>query len=361
MPTNQPPQPPAPPPQPSNESQGVPPEISWAAGDQASFVVEPVDTGTRLDVFLAARFPDRSRSFLARAIDKGGVRVDGVQARGSLKVKAGSLVCFTVPAPPRTGPVAEEIPLEFLHLDEAMAAVNKPPGMVVHPAKGNWKGTLAGALKWHLEQQSAAGAVGLSSAGGPTRPGIVHRLDRDTSGVIVVARTEDAHHALAKQFERRTTAKTYLAITHGCPQFDRDEIDLPIGIHPYQREKMAVRRDHSTSREAVTRYEVVERFRGAALVKVTPQTGRTHQIRVHLAAIGCPVLCDALYSGRAVIEPAFFGLPSKDPFAGGPLIARQALHAARLEITHPVTQERLTLEAPLPADMERVLTALRPR
>jgi 23S rRNA pseudouridine1911/1915/1917 synthase len=226
--------------------------------------------------------------------------------------------------------------------------------MVVHPAKGNWKGTLAGALKWHLERTADEGTVGLSTAGGPTRPGIVHRLDRDTSGVIVVARTEEAHHGLAKQFENRTVAKTYLAVTQGAPQLDRDEIDLPIGIHPYQREKMAVRRGHSTSREAVTRYEVLERFRGGALVKVTPKTGRTHQIRVHLAAIGCPVLCDGLYSGRPVIEPSFLGLPP-----GPPLIERQALHAARLEITHPATRDRLVLEAPLPDDMERVVRAMR--
>jgi len=319
-----------------------------------TFRVDEADAGTRLDVYLAARFPDQSRSFLARAIDKGGVRVDGVQARSAVKVKPGSLVCFTVPAPPRAGPEAEEIPLEFLHLDEWVAAVNKPAGMVVHPAKGHWKGTLAGALKWHLERAGDGGAVGLSTAGGPTRPGIVHRLDRDTSGVIVVARTEEAHHALAKQFEKRTVEKTYLAITQGCPQLDRDEIDLPIGIHPYQREKMAVRRDHSTSRAAVTRYEVLERFRAGALVQVAPKTGRTHQIRVHLAAIGCPVLCDALYSGRSVIEPTLLGLP-----AGPPLIERQALHAARLAVTHPVTQERLVFAAPLPADMERVLAALR--
>jgi 23S rRNA pseudouridine1911/1915/1917 synthase len=237
--------------------------------------------------------------------------------------------------------------------------VNKPAGMVVHPAKGNWKGTLAGALKWHLERADdmAAGGSGLSNAGGPTRPGIVHRLDRDTSGVIVVARTEEAHHALAKQFERRTVTKTYLAITQGQPQFDRDEINLPIGIHPYQREKMAVRRDHSTSREAVTRFEVLERFRGAALVKVAPKTGRTHQIRVHLAAIGCPVLSDGLYSGRARIEPAFFGLP--DDGTGAALIERQALHAASLAVDHPTTRERIEFAAPLPPDIQRVLDALR--
>jgi 23S rRNA pseudouridine1911/1915/1917 synthase len=314
------------------------------------FVVSPESAGLRLDVFLARMIPDQSRSFLARAIEKGAVRVDGVVARASVKLKAGSLVCLDVPEPPRAGPAAEEIPLDFLLLDDVMAAVNKPAGMVVHPAKGNWKGTLAGALKWHLEREGA----GLSSLGGPTRPGIVHRLDRDTSGVIVVARSEDAHHRLAKQFERRTVEKTYLAITQGQPSFDRDEISAPIGIHPYQREKMAVRQDHATSREAVTRYEVIERFRGAALVRVAPKTGRTHQIRVHLAHIGCPVLCDMLYSGRSVIEPTLFGLP-----AGPPLLTRQALHAASLAIDHPATGERLQLAAPLPADMEGMLAALR--
>ena len=284
------------------------------------------------------------------------MRVDGVAARASLKLRAGSVVRLTVPEPPRAGPAAEEIPLDFLHVDAFLAVVDKPAGMVVHPAKGNWKGTLAGALKWHLEGRADGAGAGLSTAGGPTRPGIVHRLDRDTSGVIVVARTEAAHHALARQFERRTVAKTYLAITQGVPQLDRDEIALPIGIHPYQREKMAVRRDHSTSRDAVTRYEVVERFRSGALVKLTPQTGRTHQIRVHLAAIGCPVLSDGLYSGRTLIEPGFLGLPP-----GPPLLARQALHAARLALDHPATGERMEFSAPLPADMTRMLEALRAR
>ncbi len=306
--------------------------------------------GQRLDVFLAAAFPAFSRSSLARAIEQDAARVDGLTARASQKLRGGAVVRFTVPQPPRAGPVAEEIPLTFLHVDEWLAVVDKPAGMVVHPAKGNWKGTLAGALKWHLERAGG----GLSTAGGPTRPGIVHRLDRDTSGVIVVARTEQAHQSLAGQFERRTTAKTYLAITQGVPRLDRDEIDLPIGIHPYQREKMAVRREHATSREAVTRYEVLERFRAAALVRVTPRTGRTHQIRVHLAAIGCPVLGDGLYSGRTLIEPGWLGMPP-----GPPLLGRQALHASSLAIDHPASGERLTFSAPLPADLERMLAALR--
>ncbi|NBW97642.1 MAG: RluA family pseudouridine synthase, partial [Planctomycetia bacterium] len=209
-------------------------------------MVQPEATGLRLDVFLSRMIPAQSRSFLARAIEKGAVRVDGVAARAAARLKAGSLVCLEMPEPPRDGPAAEEIPLDFLHVDASMAAVNKPAGMVVHPAKGNWKGTLAGALKWHLERRGDDASVptGLSTFGGPTRPGIVHRLDRDTSGVIVVARTEEAHQRLAKQFERRTVEKTYLAVTQGRPNLDSDEISVPIGIHPYQREKMAVRRDH---------------------------------------------------------------------------------------------------------------------
>ena len=325
---------------------------SGVAGSVSWLVVEADLAGMRLDQFLVRHAGGLSRSYLARAIEKGAVRVDGVVARASLPLKAGSLVLYTVPQPPRSGPEAEEIPLDFLYVDELMAAVNKPAGMVVHPAKGNWKGTLAGALKWHLEKLETG--AGLSTVGGPTRPGIVHRLDRDTSGVIVVARSEEAHQRMAAQFERRTVEKAYLAITQGQPQFDRDEINLPIGIHPYQREKMAVRADHSTSRDAVTRFEVVERFRGAALVRLAPKTGRTHQIRVHMAAIGCPVLCDALYSGRSVIEPALLGLPP-----GPPVIQRQALHAQQISIDHPRTGERLHLEAPLPADMERLLALLR--
>ena len=351
------PMPPSPPPRrPAGEPDECPAESAGAApGTEIALDVDAAAAGSRVDVFLARAFPGRSRSFLARAIEKGAVRVDGLAARAAVKLKAGSVVRFVVPEPPRAGPEAEEIPLEFLHLDDWLAVVNKPAGMVVHPAKGNWKGTLAGALKWHLERAGG----GLSQAGGPTRPGIVHRLDRDTSGVIVVARTEEVHHALARQFERRTVEKTYLAITQGQPQFDRDEISLPIGIHPYQREKMAVRRDHATSREAVTRFEVVERFRAAALVRVTPKTGRTHQIRVHLAAVGCPVLCDGLYSGRTVIEPGFMGLPPDHPAAGGPLLARQALHAARLVLDHPVSGVRTEFAAELPADMQRTLAALR--
>lgn len=348
-------------PEPFSESSS-PPDAPPQPGDTMTFTVDRDNASMRLDRFLADRFPSQSRSAVARAIDVGAARIDGVVARGSTKLREGATVRFVVPKPPREGPLPEEIPLNFLHRDEWLAVVDKPPGMVVHPAKGNWTGTLAGALLWHLGREGGDAAAsgrpgeGISLLGGPTRPGIVHRLDRDTSGAIVVARSEEVHHHLARQFERRSVEKVYLAVTQGAPQFDRDEIDLPIGIHPYQREKMAIRRDHSTSRNAVTRYEVLERFRAGAVVKVMPKTGRTHQIRVHLAAIGCPVLCDGLYSGRVVIPADFFG--GGDPSAP-PLIERQALHAASLSFDHPVSGERLTFSAPLPADMERVLRALR--
>ena len=175
----------------------------------------------------------------------------------------------------------------------AIVVVNKPAGMIVHPAKGHWEGTLASALAHHFGT--------LSGRGGPTRPGIVHRLDRDTSGVIVVAKNDQAHDALAAQFKSREVEKEYLAIVVGVPDRDRDVIDEPIGDHPTQREKKAIRREDPSARPAVTVYEVVERFAGYALVRALPKTGRTHQIRIHLAHIGYPVLCDRLYGGRAII------------------------------------------------------------
>jgi 23S rRNA pseudouridine1911/1915/1917 synthase len=172
----------------------------------------------------------------------------------------------------------------------------------------------------------------------------------------VVAKTDQAHHALAEQFQARTTEKEYLAITVGVPDHDRDIIEQPIGVHPYQREKMAIRRDHATSRPAQTFYEVVERFDGFAAVKVLPKTGRTHQIRVHLAHLGCPVLCDKLYSGRDRITG---GELARDPDHGEIILARQALHAARLALAHPATGERLEFVAPLAEDMAEVLQLLR--
>lgn len=310
--------------------------------------VGPEDVGKRLDAYLADQFSDYSRGQLRGVIETGHVQVEGQYVRPAHRVRLGQRVLLTLPELPPTGSLAEDIPLDLLFEDEHMAVVNKPPGMVVHPARGHWSGTLTCALAHRFEQ--------LSSVGGPTRPGVVHRLDRDTSGVILVAKSDRVHGALSGQFEARTTEKEYLAIVRGQPDRDRDIIDRPIGRHPYQREKMAIREQHATSREARTFYEVVERFARHALVCVQPKTGRTHQIRVHMAHIGCPVLCDRLYAGHAKItDQELQGRVE----GGAVLLERQALHAWRLRIRHPVTREPLQFEAPLPEDMQRILVRLR--
>jgi 23S rRNA pseudouridine1911/1915/1917 synthase len=310
--------------------------------------VEDSFDGCRLDVFLAQKFTAYSRVHLRKVINADAVQVNGHRAKAAHKLRTGERVSILLPELPKISPQAEDIPLDILYEDDWLAAINKPSGMVVHPAKGHWKGTLTSALQFHFDK--------LSGVGGPTRPGIVHRLDRDTSGVLVVAKTDQSHFKLADQFEARSTEKEYLAITVGVPDRDRDIIDQPIGIHPYQREKMAIRRDHATSRPAQTYYEVVEWFAGFAAVKVLPKTGRTHQIRVHLAHIGCPVLCDKLYSGRDRITRGDLTGNRDDREVS---LSRQALHAARLALAHPATESRLEFKAPLAMDMANVLHLLR--
>ena len=316
--------------------------------EPVELVVDEAFDGVRLDVFLAQKFPDYSRVHLRKVVNANAVQVNGRRAKAAHKLRTGECISIVLPELPKKAPQAEDIPLEILYEDEWLAAINKRAGMVVHPAKGHWKGTLTSALQFHFDK--------LSGAGGPTRPGIVHRLDRDTSGVLVVAKTDQAHFALADQFEERSTEKEYFAITAGVPDRDRDIIDLPIGIHPYQREKMAIRRDHPTSRPAQTFYEVSERFGGYAALRIVPKTGRTHQIRVHLAHIGCPVLCDKLYGGRATLAR---GEITRDPDDGEIVLSRQALHAGRLALLHPVTRAQLEFIAPLPADMTTALDLLR--
>jgi len=318
------------------------------SGEPCELVVDDSHAGARLDVFLAAQFPNYSRVLLRKVINAAAVRVDGKRVKVAHRLRAGERVEVTLPELAKEGPQPENIPLEILYEDESIAAVNKPPGMVVHQAKGHWSGTLAAALQFHFDQ--------LSTTGGASRPGIVHRLDRDTSGVIVVAKTDLAHLALAAQFEARTVEKEYFAVTAGEPSRDRDLIDLPVGAHPYQREKMAIRRDHATSRTAQTFYEVVERFEGFTAFALRPKTGRTHQIRLHLAHIGCPVLCDRLYGGRATLT---VGELSRDPSDTTEILGRQALHARRLAIRHPISGEPLEFIAPLPPDLEAALVALR--
>jgi 23S rRNA pseudouridine1911/1915/1917 synthase len=328
-----------------------------SADQPLEFVVDSEQAGQRLDAYLAHALPKHSRVQFRKVIGAGGVRVNGQGTKVAHRLAAGDRITVVLPEMNPAGPNPEEIPLDILYEDEHIIAVNKPPNMVVHPARGHWSGTLASALSFHFRQ--------LSGIGGPTRPGIVHRLDRDTSGVMVVAKTDPMHFALAAQFEARTTEKEYFAITAGVPDRDRDIIEQPIGMHPHHREKMAIRAGHSTSREATTFYEVVERFDGFAAVRVLPKTGRTHQIRVHLAHAGCPVLCDKLYGGRATITRSELHRRSwrSAPLGSGApsdvVLDRQALHAWRIKVSHPATGEPIEFKAPLPEDLTRVLAELR--
>lgn len=310
----------------------------------------------RVDLYLTMVCDGYSRVFLRRVIAEGGVTVGTERVKPAFKVHPGQRVTILLPPPPTDGPIPEDIPLDVLWEDDHLVIINKPPAMVVHPAKGHWSGTLTAALAHHFTR--------LSDVGGATRPGIVHRLDRDTSGVIAIAKTNEAHFKLSAQFEARDTQKEYRTIVVGAVDHDRDWIDAPIGHHPYQREKMTIRAGHESSRAAQTFYEVLERFQGYTYLAAHPKTGRTHQIRVHLDHIGAPVLCDKLYAGHAsvtagqLLRKAALGLP----LAAGDdrvILARQALHAYRLAFDHPIDGRPLEFVAPLPADIEDALSILR--
>ena len=320
----------------------------------SKLTVEPIElivtaefVGWRIDSYLVKQFPQYSRNLLKKVLDAGGVTTNGLTAKPAYKVRDGMQVRIVLPDMPKEGPRPEEIPLDILYEDDDFVAINKPAKMVVHPARGHWSGTLAAALAFHFHR--------LSTVGGATRPGIVHRLDRETSGVILVAKNDLTHFSLTSQFAKRTIEKEYFAILAGTPDHDRDVIDAPIGVHPYQREKMAIRASHSTSREARTFYEVVERFRGFSVLRVLPKTGRTHQIRLHLCHVGCPVLCDRLYGGRGRLTVADIAGNSDETV----LLERHALHARRLKFSHPTTGQPIEITAPIPDDMQLTLAALR--
>ncbi len=320
------------------------------------FEVKPRTDGRRIDAYLASRFTSHSRRAIQKVIDAEAVLVNGRPVKASYRVRAGDVVSIRLPELPDMTPVPEDIPIEVVYEDEVLTVVNKPPGIVTHPAKGNWRGTLVNAIQFHYDT--------LSTLAGENRPGIVHRLDRDTTGLLVVLKDDAAHRNLALQFELRQVHKEYLALVHGVPQRDSDYIERPIGFHPTVREKMAIRTPDDGGKPAVTFYEVLERFRDFALVRCKPQTGRTHQIRIHLTHIGHPILADKLYSGRdritlgdVVGSDRLRHLSAEE--AGTVLIDRQALHAHRLRFRHPSTDREIDLTAPLPADMERTLAALR--
>ncbi|GIW81278.1 MAG: pseudouridine synthase [Gemmatales bacterium] len=306
--------------------------------------------GIRLDQYLASVLSDYSRSVIRKVIDAGGVQVNDGPAKASQKVRHGDRIRLLPPEPTHDSPQPENIPLDILFEDDCLAVINKPPDMVVHPAKGNWRGTLANALQFHFGH--------LSQLNGAYRPGIVHRLDRDTSGVILVAKDEATHRDLGNQFEYRKVFKEYVAITQGVLDRDSDYIERRIGHHPHDRVKMIATDDEEVGKEACSFYEVIERFRGFTFCRIQPRTGRTHQIRVHLASIGCPVLADEIYSGRDRLRLSDI-CPETPPDRDEILMARQALHAARLRFIHPKTRQVMSVEAPLPADFLRTLSVLR--
>ncbi len=247
-------------------------------------------TGKRIDAYLSSRYQDFSRSVIQKVIDAGAVLVNDQPVKASYRVREDDVIRVWLPELADEAITPEDIPLRIVYEDEDLVVVDKQPGMVVHPAKGNWGGTLVNALQFHFDR--------LSQVGGQERPGIVHRLDRDTSGLILVAKDDLAHRKLAQQFEERTIQKEYVALVYGVPNRDSDYIERPIGPHPTNRERMAIRLPEDGGKPATTFYEVQERFDGYALLRCKPETGRTHQIRVHLTHIGHPIVADKLYSGR---------------------------------------------------------------
>ena len=317
---------------------------------ESTTLTAPADAaGTRLDRFLAERWPDYSRTLLAQLVRDGHVSIEGLspaRVKPALKLEGGETISIERPVIEELDLEPEEIPLTIIYEDEAMVVIDKPAALPVHPPRPGRGGTLANGLLWRFRELSRTD---------PVRPGIVHRLDADTTGVIVVAKDESAHYKLARQFELRKVAKQYIALVRGRVRDDHGEIDKPISRHPDHYEMQRV---HPDGRAAQTAYEVIERWRRFTLLRLRPKTGRTHQIRVHLAAINYPVVSDRLYSRRPNLTLS--ELSGREPKPGeSPLIARQALHAASLSIEHPRTGEKMTFTAPLPADFERALAALR--
>jgi 23S rRNA pseudouridine1911/1915/1917 synthase len=300
----------------------------------------PDDAGTRLDRFLARRLPALSRSRIQRLIKDGHVRVSRGEASAALEVWAGLAADLDLPETEPAALEAEPLPLTVLYDDADLAVVDKPAGMVVHPGAGHARGTLVNALLHHV--------AGLSGIGGKERPGIVHRLDRGTSGVMVIAKHDRAHRALARQFHDRLVGKEYVALVWGTARAGQ-VIDRPIGRDPKHRQRMSSRARRA--RAATTRVVTVEPLGGVSLVRVSIGTGRTHQIRVHLSESGHPVVGDALYGGvRRRVPPGLAAV------AG---LTRPFLHAARLSFAHPDTGRPLVFEAPLAGDLDEVLARLR--
>ena len=307
------------------------------------FTVDDRLAGARLDRCIADLHGEWSRSRVRRLIDDGHVLLNGEPGKPATQVAAGDRIEVDEPAPQKLDLVAEDIPLVILHEDEELLVLDKPPGLVIHPAAGNRSGTLVNALLRHCGE--------LSVIGGVERPGIVHRLDKDTSGLMVVAKTERAHLALSIAFRRREVEKRYLAVCFGLPAAESGVIEGAVGRHPTERKQMAV---VASGRQARTLYRVVERFVGTCLVECRPVTGRTHQIRVHMAHLGHAVVGDPIYSGRQ-----WRGLEDPRHRAACRDFPRQALHAWRLAFNHPLSGERIEFEAAPPTDFQELLAVLR--
>ena len=307
--------------------------------------VDEAASGMRLDAFLSRgdeSFLALSRSAAAKLIAEGNVTLNGKPADKNDRLNPGDEIQLTLPEPEPIDAAPEDIPLDIVYEDQDLLVVNKPSGMVVHPAPGNPSGTLVNALLYHCRGE-------LSGINGALRPGIVHRIDKQTSGLLVVAKTDEAHKKLAAELEGHHITREYHALVQGGFANDTGTIDLPIGRHPVDRKRMAVIRDGHTSRPAVTHYTVAERFGDVTYLVLQLETGRTHQIRVHLSSIGHPLLGDTTYGGG---KTAFERKHEK-------LLDGQCLHAARLTFTHPRTGETMTFSCPLPPDFEALLGILR--
>jgi 23S rRNA pseudouridine1911/1915/1917 synthase len=315
--------------------------------DVFSYTIESDAAGQRLDTFIAGCLDDCSRSHAALLIRQGFVQVNGQSCKAGYRVKPNDSIIATIPPPRPTNLVAESIALDILYEDSDLLIVNKPADLVVHPAAGHSTGTLVHGILYHCPD--------LEGIGTEKRPGIVHRLDKDTSGILVVAKNGNAHHELSRQFKARSIQKHYLALVAGSPKSSQGRIDLPVGRHPVERKKMSTR--STRGREAMTLWRVRERLPGATLLDVELKTGRTHQIRVHCQAMGFPIVGDSVYGWKGAFRKITAGNAGLQAVFKD--VKRQMLHAYRLGFSHPADGRALSFEASLPGDMADILNKLR--
>jgi 23S rRNA pseudouridine1911/1915/1917 synthase len=312
----------------------------------ATLVIKRKRSKSRIDKYLQGRFPRFSRSGIQRLIKEGAITVNTRTVKPSYEILPGDQIDLILPPLESKEIQPENIPVEIIFEDPYLVAVNKPSNMVTHPARGYQSGTLVHAMMYYCQN--------LSFGDDPVRPGIIHRLDKDTTGVIILAKNDEAHWRLAMQFERRKIHKEYLAVVEGEFDLDSDRIDAPIGTHPTVRERYSVRRE--AGRSAATVFQVIERLNGFTFVRLLPETGRTHQLRVHMSYMRHPIVADTMYGGRKITLGNLFH--TDDPT---PIIGRFALHAHKLEFRHPITGQDIKIQAPLPPDFQNLLEILRKR